>query len=60
MRKMEHAGGDPGEAGAPEMQPQAAGRSHLHTRRGLGLREFMNELLQIVASGQIRTSLEKE
>ena len=43
MRKMEHAGG---EGGAPEMQPQAAGRSPLHTRRGPGLREFMNKLPQ--------------
>ena len=27
MRKMEHAGGEAGEAGAPEMQPHAAARS---------------------------------
>ena len=32
MRKMEHAGGDPGdpgEAGAPEMQPRAAACGHV-------------------------------
>ena len=36
-----------GEAGAPEMQPRATGRSPVHTRPGPGLREFMNKLPQI-------------
>ena len=48
MRKMEHAVGETGEGGAPEMQPQAAGRNAFHMRQGPGLREFMNKLPQIM------------
>ena len=29
MRKMEHAGGEAGEGGAPEMQPHAAARGQV-------------------------------
>ena len=39
--------GGAGEGGvATEMQPRAAGRNPLHTRRGKGLREFLNKLAQ--------------